>query len=108
MEWVEIPFIDTRQFRGIKLWNSFKSINALSYYIMTKYEDNIYRISPKIIKDGLTNLPNTFNQYNVEDVVGLDYELQDSQKQKLENYNSIWAYVNPRTMTPYDDDYWFS
>ena len=106
--WVEIPFIDTRQFRGIKLWNSFKSINALSYYIMTKYEDNIYRISPKIIKDGLTNLPNTFNQYNVEDVVGLDYELQDSQKQKLENYNSIWAYVNPRTMTPYDDDYWFS
>jgi hypothetical protein len=20
---------------------------------------------------------------------------------------SIWAYINPRTMQPYDDDYWF-
>lgn len=53
----------------------------------------------------------------VSDVVGLDYELKDSEAiadaacvpccKKSNLSRAIWAYVNPRTMTPYDDDYWF-
>lgn len=55
--WTEIPQINTEQFRGIDLWVRFDSINALSYYLMTKYEDNIFDIGPKDIKNGLTERP---------------------------------------------------
>lgn len=59
--WTEIPQINTEQFRGIDLWVRFDSINALSYYLMTKYEDNIFDIGPKDIKNGLTERPvNTY------------------------------------------------
>lgn len=51
--WVEIPQINTEQFRDIDLWVQFDSINALSYYIITKYEENIFSIGPKEIKRGL-------------------------------------------------------
>jgi hypothetical protein len=51
--WVEIPQINTEQFRGIDLWVQFDSINALSYYIITKYEENIFSVGPKNIKYGL-------------------------------------------------------
>lgn len=53
--WVEIPQINTDQFRNIDLWLRFDSINALSYYLITKYEDNIFDIGPKEIKGGLDN-----------------------------------------------------
>lgn len=52
-EWVEIPQINTEQFRGIDLWLRFDSINALAYYIITKYENDIYSIGPKVIKSDL-------------------------------------------------------
>ena len=55
--WVEIPQINTEQFRGIDLWVQFDSINALAYYIITKYEENIFSIGPKEITGGLTNKP---------------------------------------------------
>ena len=51
--WVEIPQINTDQFRNIDLWVRFDSINALSYYLITKYEDNIFNIGPKVIHHGL-------------------------------------------------------
>ena len=51
--WVEIPQINTDQFRNIDLWVRFDSINALSYYLITKYEDNIFDIGPKVIHNGL-------------------------------------------------------
>lgn len=52
--WVEIPQINTEQFRGIDLWVQFDGINALAYYIITKYEDNIFNIGPKEIIKGLS------------------------------------------------------
>lgn len=55
--WIEIPQINTEQFRGIDLWAQFDSINALSYYLITKYEDNIFNIGPKDISGGLENRP---------------------------------------------------
>lgn len=51
--WVEIPQINTDQFRNIDLWIRFDSINALSYYLITKYENNIFDIGPKVIHYGL-------------------------------------------------------
>lgn len=211
--WVEIPQINTDQFKGLDLWVRFDSINALAYYILTKYEDNIYDIGPKEIKDGIpshtslkevlrsgTSLKNpstgetnyyeilTDNQsfkrdewykidsitnmigltgeaasgfesgfattiktlyglekdlkgneyklmfktnddtkiytellhsFAVPDAVGTDYTLETPSELipsstncvpccKKDNLSrSIWAYVNPKTMTPYDDDYWF-
>ena len=57
INWVEIPQINTEQFRGIDLWLRFDSINALSYYLITKYENNIFDIGPKDIKGGLENRP---------------------------------------------------
>ena len=241
--WIEIPQINTEQFRGIDLWVQFESINALAYYIITKYEENIFNIGPKDIKDGLANkgeidtsikeivkyeaestnisdLSDSFsitvaegteykfkygenepwqtaiagdstvltvnagslgakiitfvnndtdtNRMNllklirnprhhytesqqefdtfydfsaakaedytislpsditetlvagemVKDVVGLDYSLEDINGidesnlctpccKKSNLSRAIWAYINPRTMTPYDDDYWF-
>lgn len=53
--WVEMPQINTEQFRGIDLWLRFDSINALSYYIITKYEENIFSIGPKKITGGFTS-----------------------------------------------------
>ena len=50
--WIEIPQINTEQFRGIDLWVQFDSINALSYYLITKYEENIFEIGPKNIAGG--------------------------------------------------------
>lgn len=51
--WVEIPQINTDQFRDIDLWVRFDSINALSYYLITKYENNIFNIGPKNIIQGI-------------------------------------------------------
>ena len=237
--WVEMPQIDTEQFRGIDLWVRFDSINALSYYIITKYENDVYSIGPKKIVDGLENAPlSWFVTYNVvnpddetytivlnegaayrykltgtdtwidavvdsnglsisltkgefedsivtvatdiissvqiqelanklglikaiqnpgdtttfydfsatnvnkvanitlpasveevnkkkgrnltvDDAVGKDYNFEESEAytnhasgcipccKKANQSRSLWAYVNPKTMTPYDDDYWF-
>ena len=250
--WVEMPQINTEQFRGIDLWLRFDSINALSYYILTKYEENVFSIGPKKITGGLSNLVDVFiatyqpdalgdtpytitlkngvtygqraagqeeyvqevtvgetaitinggefevnaaghvvvsaeiledvnedpdvraqedlledlklvqtivnpsqtildstteydfsmltlndivsitpsatttrirettgRMYEVDDVVGKDYELEDSEAltdhnsecvpccKKANLSRSIWAYVNPKTMQPFDDDYWF-
>lgn len=219
IEWTEIPQINTDQFRHMDLWVRFDSINALSYYLITKYEENIFDIGPKEIKGGIKRpaestqtiiplltpkagdsfyegldsilanedfVPNEFmtvadfealcdnavssafgialtqaiadaelnytgvtfittddldimmdedknltiklvvDEDNSESllpfgtvygVVGYDYTLEDSQSiadaactpccKKSNLSRSIWAYVNPRTMTPYDDDYWF-
>lgn len=211
--WIEIPQINTDQFRNMEMWLRFDSINALSYYLITKYESNIFDIGPKDIEGGLEKgrpyesekvvviadtskselvedtLPaimdnedfevNTWYSsddfYNfvplvtpfpqaltdvstyslstivasvdvthleyrldgegklwiratyttgnkstygsVDDVTGKDYDLVDSVAvanaactpccKKSNLSRAIWAYINPKTMTPYDDDYWF-
>lgn len=71
--WIEIPQINTDQFRHMDLWVRFDSINALSYYLITKYEDNIFDIGPKDIKGGLSDRPPISSYYDVaiaDDVKG--------------------------------------
>lgn len=129
--WIEVPQINTDQFRNIDLWLRFDSINALSYYLLTKYEKNIFEIGPKVIKQGLATKRDELktalasegdDKPKVNDVVGLDYNLttpkvvtgEDDKNnctpccKKSNLSRAIWAYVNPKTMSPYDDDYWFS
>lgn len=54
--WVDVTdWVKTSQFEGIDLWLRFDSINALSYYLLTKYENDIFDISPKTINRGLPN-----------------------------------------------------
>lgn len=210
--WVEIPQINTDQFRNMEMWLRFDSINALSYYLITKYESNIFDIGPKDIEGGLDNTKRPFESESivliadtsgsstvqqtlplimqaagfevnkwytrqqfvnfaelvtdfpmaldlvitaslgalpvqgssaqlrldgegklwikatyvegkegtygsVDDVTGKDYDLVDSVAvadaactpccKKSNLSRAIWAYINPKTMTPYDDDYWF-
>ena len=91
------PMVDVSQFKGIDMWLRFQSINEMIYFLITKYEDDIVSIKAATIEspeDWAVNKKTT----TVRDNTGLEAE-------KVEG--KLWAYVNPRTMTPYDDDYWF-
>ena len=83
--------INTEQFKGLDLCIRFDNLNELIYFILTKYSDNINYIEPvKFTKDkgnGMVTMNTTDDT--------------DEYKGKL------WAYINPRTMQPYPDDYWF-
>lgn len=216
--WIDVTnVVDTTQFAGLDLWVRFDSINALSYYIITRYKDDIFSIGPKDIEGGLDNTVRPFanatyvatidysnnltvkqgieevleatpatlvyntwyskadfldffsgvtgfavafqmvldqapeledkeaavgstDQFKIDrtgalyikrtlatpstvgtvgEVTGVDYSLTDSQGiseatgvcvpccKKPNLSREIWAYVNPNTMTPYEDDYWF-
>lgn len=84
----KIP-IDTEQFKGLDLWLKFDHLNELIYFILTKYTNNINYIEPVSID-------------STGEVVKISKtKTTDEYKGKL------WAYVNPRTMQPYPDDYWF-
>ena len=85
--------INTEQFKNLDMYIEFNSINELIYYLITKYEGNISHINTKDIDyssklesmDDKTEEPTSDIKYN----------------------GRLWAYVNPKTMQPYDDDYWF-
>ena len=80
MFWQEIPIIDTSQFEHIDLWLRFDSINALSYYLITKYEQDIYEIGPKKITGGLSNS----GTYTIESK-GLSYATTSGVQLSLKN-----------------------
>lgn len=97
------PAIITSQFKNIDMWLRFQSINEMIYFLLTKYEDNILDITPVDINP---------NEYDEEYGDGDGTWAVNKQKTTAEPYTpkgtgKLWAYVNPRTMTPYDDDYWF-
>lgn len=88
--------VDTSLFKGIDMWQRFDSINEMIYFILTKYENDIYEIGCATIKGGVQ--------------VGEDFDVTEGDDTSLEVQsvmNKLWAYVNPKTMTPYSDDYWF-
>ena len=77
------------------MWLRFDSINELIYFLITKYENDIISIDPATI-DGTATLESGTTKVSKN---------EDGESKKLEE--KLWAYVNPRTMTPYPDDYWF-
>lgn len=167
----------TSQFKGLDMWLRFSSINAMTYFILTKYEQDILSIVPSFRAEPPKKLVTRYTvkvNNNGTAVVG-DILIGDAIKDKIfvgseipavnastedpasyveikgsslkaentiieilksERYDiaaranvnkntttiseydnnteemrktegKLWAYVNPRTMKPYDDDYWF-
>lgn len=68
------------------------------YFLITKYKEDIVEIDPSTINTS-TN-PWSVNVGRTDVVKNTD---KDSNKAK----GKLWAYINPKTMTPYSDDYWF-
>ena len=52
-KWYQNKFVETEQFKQLDLWNRFDSINEMIYFLITKYEDNIWEIKPKHIEPGI-------------------------------------------------------
>lgn len=135
--------VNVYQFKNIDMWLRFDSINALAYFLITKYEDDIKKITPVTI-DPTTMVygpdepitPQTDITRDGDDPIepvepdepGDDPEPEpepdpredewavnqnitevtentDGESRKAEG--KLWAYINPRTMQPYADDYWF-
>ena len=82
------------------MWNKFDGINEMIYFILTKYEEDIFEINLATLDGGKT----VGTEFSKE-VSGLDAETAEEVYNKT---GKLWAYVNPKTMTPYPDDYWFS
>lgn len=92
INWIRTEKIDTTQFKNLDLWIRFNSINEQIYFILTKYENDIFSIK------SIINTGNMEDEYK---------QTENTSKDAIKNNNSLWAYVNPKTMKPYPDDYWF-
>ena len=92
VEWKEssVP-IDLEQFKGLDLWLKFDHLNELIYFILTKYANNINYIEPVSITNSVSSSEIDISKVDVTN----------------EYKGKLWTYVNPRTMQPYPDDYWF-
>lgn len=95
--WVETKEVNLEQFKGMDMWIKFDGMNELTYFLLTKYQDNIHYIGTKTIDKTIYKTEKS----NINDETSDDTNVD----KKLEG--RLWAYVNPKTMTPYDDDYWF-
>jgi hypothetical protein len=95
----QVHCINVDQFKGLDLWVRFHSINELIYCLLTKYEDNIVSIDSKVInRGGYEQATQRLAPYSYEDDTSIQHQTLDGK---------LWCYVNPRTMTPYEDDYFF-
>ena len=96
--------VDLTQFKGLDMWIRFQSINEMIYFLITKYENDIISIDPATIDStNLKQTASTLIKVNSEITKVEDNTDLESRKKQ----GRLWAYVNPRTMKPYADDYWF-
>ena len=94
--------VDVSQFKGIDMWLRFESINEMIYFLITKYEQDIVEIrAGHICPKGESKTGNWDVNRNVTNVTA------STDKDDKAKEGRLWAYVNPRTMKPYLDDYWF-
>ena len=95
--------IDVTQFKGIDMWLRFESINEMIYFLITKYENDILSIVPSTIRALNNGDKKTWSVDQNKTTVSRNEDEEADRTQ-----GKLWAYVNPHTMTPYADDYWFS
>lgn len=96
--------VDVTQFKGLDMWIRFQSINEMIYFLITKYQDDIISINPATLYS--TNLKETaLVTPQVDSEITTKQDNSDLESAKKQG--KLWAYVNPRTMKPYADDYWF-
>lgn len=88
--------IATEQFKGIDMWIRFKSINEMIYFLITKYENDVWQIGCGEVVKGAE--------------IGKEYEIDslNTGEEVVKAEGRLWSYINPKTMEPYPDDYWFS
>ena len=92
--------VNVNQFKGLDMWNKFEGINEMIYFILTKYEQDIISIeTSRRIAPSSGNA--TVNSGETE------IEVYDKDDKERQNDGKLWCYINPRTMKPYLDDYWF-
>ena len=94
--------VNVTQFQGIDMWLRFESVNEMIYFLITKYEQDIQEIRSALIcpKDETPNGNWDVNRNRTA-------LHQSTAKEDKKEEGALWAYVNPRTMQPYSDDYWF-
>lgn len=103
--------VDVTQFVGLDMWIRFHSINEMIYFMITKYAQDIESIIPSTIYSTDVNSIRNASGETQTHQIGVDTEIttveenEDAESRKKEG--KLWAYVNPRTMTPFPDDYWF-
>lgn len=90
--------INMNQFKGLDMWLRFSSINEMIYFLITKYEEDIISIDPSTINSNET-------PWSIDTGITTVEKREDQEAARLRG--KLWAYVNPNTMQPYDDDYWF-
>lgn len=97
----ENKYVNVEQFKGLDMWLRFSSINEMIYFILTKYENDIFSIKAAHY-DPASNEKATNP--------GAKWELENNEEtnEVSEKEGKLWAYVNPKTMLPYEDDYWFN
>lgn len=94
--------VELSQFKGIDMWLRFNSINEMIYFLLTKYQEDIMSIKPVVINPKAETSEGNWDVNRNATVTTERTSLEDN---KMEG--RLWAYVNPRTMKPYEDDYWF-
>lgn len=103
--------VDVTQFVGLDMWIRFHSINEMIYFMITKYAQDIESIIPSTIYSTDVNSAKNTSGETQSHQIAVDSEIttveenEDAESRKKEG--KLWAYVNPRTMTPFPDDYWF-
>lgn len=93
--------INVNQFKGLDMWIKFEGINELIYFLLTKYEQDIISIKATHMTSPSEDSNAKVNEGETEME---EYSEGDTERQFD---GKLWAYVNPRTMKPYLDDYWF-
>ena len=103
--------VDVTQFVGLDMWIRFHSINEMIYFIITKYAQDIESIIPSTIYSTDVNSSKSISGETQSHQIAVDSEIttveENEEAESRKKEGKLWAYVNPRTMTPFPDDYWF-
>ena len=98
------PSVDVNltQFQGIDMWLRFESVNEMVYFLITKYEQDIQEIRSALICPKDETKDGNWDVNRNRTALHMSTAKEDKKEEGV-----LWAYINPRTMQPYLDDYWF-
>ena len=92
--------VNVNQFKGLDMWIKFDGINEMIYFLLTKYERDIMEIKTSHMTQPAENTTAVVND-------GTTIMAERDEDDEKQNDGKLWCYINPRTMKPYLDDYWF-
>lgn len=94
--------VNVTQFEGIDMWLRFESVNEMIYFLITKYEQDIQEIRSALICPKDETPTGNWDVNRNRTALHMSTAKEDKKEE-----GALWAYINPRTMQPYSDDYWF-